>query len=89
MDNTSIAINLGLDVAAVKAGLKDVMAQFASMSSEMNATLADIQGFNDLQAAIAATGEALQGAASDMDALAEAIRQGAGGEAIAADFQAA
>ena len=89
MDATSLAISLGLDAAPVKAGLKDVLDQFAAMGDEMTATLENIKGFNSLRTGIAATSDALQGAKSDMDALAEAMRQGAVGEAITADFQAA
>ena len=77
MDNTSLAITLGLNDVAVKDGLNNLVTQFSGIPAELNEALDEIRGFDRLQADIAATGEALKGAQGDMAALTEAMVQGA------------
>lgn len=87
--NTAIAIKLAVDAGAVKPGLSQVQAEFASSSAKINQALASIKGFSELKRQTDATAQAYAQARARVEELARSVRNGAGGAALAKDFELA
>lgn len=89
MGDTSIGIKIAVDSGQVKTNLDKVQADFVSASAKITKALQSIQGFSDLKKQTEETSKAYAEAQQKVAALAKEIKSGAGGAALAKDFERA
>ncbi len=89
MAETSLGIKIAVDTAQVKTNLDKVQAAFEKATATITKALSSIKGFDELQKQTEATAKAYGEAQQKVSALAQEIQAGAGGAALAKDFERA
>lgn len=87
--STELSISIGVESGAVKTNLDKVRGEFAAASAEITRSLQSIRGFADLKRQTEETAKAYGEARKKVAELARAVKAGAGGAALARDFERA
>lgn len=87
--SSKVTLTLAVDGGQVKAGLDKVKADFAVASAGINGALKSITGFVDLKSQTEATAKAYGEMQKKVADLAQSVKSGAGGAALAKDFERA
>lgn len=87
--SSALEIKIGVDSAQVKTNLDKVQADFVGASAKITQALQSIQGFADLKKQTEETSKAYGEAQQKVAALAKEVKSGAGGAALAKDFERA
>jgi TP901 family phage tail tape measure protein len=87
--SSALEIKIGVDSSPVKTNLDKVQADFVSASAKITKALQSIDGFTNLKKQTEETSKAYDEAQQKVAALAKEIKSGAGGAALAKDFERA
>lgn len=87
--SSTVEIKIGVDSGQVKTNLDKVQSDFVSASAKITKALQSIQGFSDLKKQTEETSKAYAEAQQKVAGLAKEIKSGAGGAALAKDFERA